>query len=158
MQADLVTIPSAAVKVAWPRLLGAWGWRRELRRAREEADHELLHSAFTSPRTSWRAAELTTPKRRLALARSIERLVRSADGRYLPGPMPLNRAAIRENASTLHELASRLTQLERPVSPRGVLLLETLLTDGFGPLYVQYRAMELKDTLARAADALASRR
>jgi hypothetical protein len=141
------------------RTVDIWTWRRrkELRAVRQAADTELLGSEFVSPRTAWRAAELTAPKNRLAVARSIRRLIRSADARYLPGPTPLNRIAVREEAERLATLAGRLTDLKHRVTPRGVLLLDRLLTDGYGPLYVSYRAMELRDALARAAEALEPR-
>jgi hypothetical protein len=138
--------------------LSPWRRRRELRAARREADAELLGSEFASPRTAWRAAELTESKNRLALARSIRRLIRSADARYLPGPTPLNRIGVRLEIDALEALAERLATLERPVTPRGVLLLDRLLTDGFGPLYVSYRAVELRSALDRAAKAFEVKR
>ena len=137
-----------------------WSWRgrRGLATARQAADAELLTSEFTSPRTAWRAAELVEPKNRLALARSIRRVVRCADVRFLPGATPLNRLAVREEAGTLNVLAEQLSDLVRPVRPQGVLLLDRLLTDGYGPLYVSYRALELRDGLLRVLDALGARR
>jgi hypothetical protein len=138
--------------------LSPWRRRRDLRAARREADAELLSSEFASPRTAWRAAELTGSKNRLALAHSMRRLIRSVDGRYLPGPTPLNRIGVRQEIGALEALAERLADLERPATPRGVLLLDRLLTDGFGPLYVSYRAVELRGALERAAEALEVRR
>ena len=61
---------------------------------------------------------------------------------------------MREQATTLRALANRLSDLERPVGARGMLLLDRLVTDGYGPLYVSYRAVELSDALARAAASL----
>jgi hypothetical protein len=141
-----------------PGICSSWRRRQALRRARQAADAELLASAFASPRTAWRAAALIAAKNRLDLARSIHKLIRSADARYLPGPTPLNRIGVRQEADRLLALADRLSDLGRPVTPRGVLLLDGLLTDGYGPLYVSYRAVELRDALDRAAEALEVRR
>ena len=135
-------------------LLAAFRRRSALRRERELADAELRTADFTTPRTAWRARELTVPKERLALARAVNRILRAADARYLPGATPLNRIAVRDQAHALRELETRLADLERPVSARGVLLIGDLLTDGYGPLYVSYRAVELRDTLVRVAHAL----
>src|SRR5262249_3935850 len=60
---------------------GVWRRRRELRRARALADAELLQTVFTTPRTAWRAAEVTSSKNRLALASAIRRLVAASDVR-----------------------------------------------------------------------------
>lgn len=130
---------------------------RELRRARRIADDELVASAYTTPRTAWRAAELTSEKSRRGLARSIERLVASADARHLPGPTPLNRIAVREQADRLGELATLIGDPQRPVTARGLLLVDRLVTDGYGPLYISYRAVELADALSRCFEALVPR-
>ena len=61
---------------------------------------------------------------------------------------------MREEADTLRALERRLSDLEHAVRPQGVLLLDRLLTDGYGPLYVSYRAVELRDALTRAGEAL----
>jgi len=128
--------------------------RRELRAARQAADAELVASGLPTTLTAWRADELVAPKNRVVLARSLRKLVRSADVRYLPGAIPVNRIVVREEADTLLGLADRLEALERPVAAKGMLLLERLLTDGYGPLYVPYRAGELHWTLPRIAKSL----
>ena len=86
-----------------------------------------------SLRVMWRTAELVAPKRRLELARSLRRLVHDADPRYLPSAAPVNRVAVRASSEPLLETAARLEELDRPVSARGVLMLDRLLIDGFGP-------------------------
>ena len=128
--------------------------RRALRSARRVADAELLTSEYTSPATAWRAAELTTRKNRLELAHSVRRVLRAADARLLPGATPLNRVAVREQTAALLAVAHRLSDLDRPVAARGILLLDLLITDGDGPLYVSYRGVELGNALAGAAEAL----
>lgn len=108
---------------------------REFRVARRRADSELLHSRLPSPRLAWRVAELTADANRLELARALRQRVREADVRYLPSASPLNRVAVRANSAALLTLAARLEDLSRPVSARGVLLAERLLTDARGSLY-----------------------
>ena len=131
--------------------LSSWRRRRELGVARRAADAELLTSESISPSTAWRAREVTAPNNRREVAQSIRRLVRSADARYLPGPTPLNRLVVREQAAELLALGEWLEDMDRPITARGVLMLDELLTDGYGPLYVPYRAGELRWTLARVA-------
>ncbi len=118
------------------------------------ADAELLASPIPSLRLAWRAAELVVPKRRLELARSLRGLVRDADARYLPNAVPINRPAVRAAANDLRAMADRLAELSRPVSPRGILLVERLLVDGSSPLYDAERADELHDAIDTAAAAL----
>ena len=121
--------------------------------------HRAAGAAFTPQATAWRAAELTAPRNRLALARSIRRLVRCGGC-----PLPAGRCAAQPargarrsgDAAGCSPTGSR--HRRRPVAARGILLLDRLLTDGYGPLYVSYRAMELRGVLARAADDLEVRR
>ena len=134
--------------------LAHWRRRRARRAARQGADAALLATVLPVPSAAWRAEELTCAKNRLALARSIEKLIRSADARYLPGATPLNRLAVRQEAATLQQLAARLSDLDRAVTAHGVLLLDQLLTDGYGPLYVAYRASELRWLLSHVAERL----
>jgi hypothetical protein len=128
--------------------------RRQLRAARRVADRELLRSPVPSLRLSWRAAELVIPKRRLDLAHSLRRLVHDSDARYLPGAQTFDRLAVRAEAESFLALADRLADLERPVAPRGVLLLEQLLDDPWSPLHDRDRADELRESLDDAAEVL----
>jgi hypothetical protein len=137
--------------------LAYWQRRRELRVARAEADARLLAGETLSPRTAWRANELTAWKNRRVLARSLRQLVKSADARLLPGATPVNRIAVREESGTILALAGLLEDFDTPVGVRGVLLLDRLLTDGYGPLYVSYRAVELPGVLTRCGSALEAR-
>jgi hypothetical protein len=117
--------------------LGNWlhPGRHELVRARRAADVELLRRTPAPPRLAWRSAELTAGARRLELARELRKVVGAADSRYLPNASPIDRPRIRVDSEALLSLAERLAELSRPVSPRGVLLLERLLHDRDGPLY-----------------------
>jgi hypothetical protein len=125
-----------------------------MREARKDADREILRSAVPSLRVMWRAAELVAPKRRLELARSLRRLVREADPRFLPSAAPVNRVAVRVCGDLLLETAARLEDLDRPISGRGVLMLDRLLVDGSGPLYEFGPADKLIDALEAAEAAL----
>jgi hypothetical protein len=136
------------------RALAALRARRALRAARRAADEELLHSPVPTLRLAWRAAELVTPKRRHELAKSLRSLVRNADPRYLPSAQIFNRRAVRASSDELLAAADRLVELERPVTARGVLLLERLLVDTDGPLYDRERGNELPERVRTAAAAL----
>lgn len=135
----------------------AWSARRALRAARASADEQLLASRLPSPRLAWRAAELTAQEHRIELGRSLTDVVHAADERLLPSASPLDRSAVRESRAQLLGLAARLFDADRAVAPRGVLLVERLLGDGFGPLYGRSGTRPLRLELARALAALDGR-
>jgi hypothetical protein len=116
-------------------LIRGWKARRALAAARRRADAELLATTLPSARLAWRTEELIAEERRIELGRSLTDVVHSADERLLPGASPLNRGSIRERRAELLELAARLHDLSRPVAPRGVLLVDRLLSDGSSPLF-----------------------
>ena len=68
--------------------------------------------------------------------------------------MPLNRQGVRPHAATLAALADRVGNLSRPVAPRGILLLEDLLTQGDSPLYARENVEQLPDRLREIERAL----
>jgi hypothetical protein len=131
--------------------------RRALQAERRTADGELIASVLPSPRLAWRVQELTCPEHRLEVSRSITSAVHEADGNRLPGASPLNRAAVRSARAQLLALASRLSDLERPVLPRGVLLAERLTVDSHSPLYDRARADGARREAERALTALERR-
>ena len=61
---------------------------------------------------------------------------------------------VRAESEALLSLAGRLTELSRPVSSRGMLLLERLLDDSDGPLYEGPSKRPLGDALADIAESL----
>lgn len=126
-----------------------WEARRALKAARREADAEIRATHLPSPRLAWRIAELVADEHRVDLGRAVTGVVHASDERLLPGATPLDRAAVRACRSELLELASILYDLDRPVRPRGVLLLDDLLEDGSGPLYGHRGPTRLSDALAR---------
>ena len=131
--------------------------RRRLHAARRAADEELLQSAWASPFLAWRVNEVVARKNRIDLARSLRGVVRDSDPRYLPGASPLNRVAARAESQELLAIAERLEEVDADVAPRGVLLVERLLVDGYGPLYARERADELHGYLQQARAALEPR-
>ncbi len=131
--------------------------RHTLRAARWAADVELLRRETPSLRLAWRTEELVAPENRLELAHTLRSLVREAGPRYLPAASPVNRLAVRAEASTLLALAARLADLEKSVAPRGVLLVERLLVDGAGPLYERDSVDDLPVYLDTALGALEPR-
>ncbi|HEV2593360.1 MAG TPA: hypothetical protein VGU02_15865 [Gaiellaceae bacterium] len=130
-------------------VLKSWSEHRALRAARRSADEQLLTSRLPSPRLAWRVAELTGSEHRVELGRALTDVVHSADERLLPNAKPLNRGAVRVCRAQLLELAACLFDAERPVTPRGVLLVEHLLRDGalYGPGNLRAQLADIQDEL-----------
>jgi hypothetical protein len=131
-----------------------WSARRTLRNERRRADAELLGTRLPSPRLAWRTEELVADANRIDVARSLADAVHAADERLLPSAAPIDRNAVRANRAELLDLASRLFAVERPVQPRGVLLVERLLVDGAGPLYGRNDPVRLRVAVRKARAAL----
>lgn len=83
----------------------------------------------------WRIAELTAPRERRLLARSLRSIVGDLSSRGLTAAAPLNRVAVKPNAGLLLGLAERLDALERPVRAAGILTVQRLITGPDSPLY-----------------------
>lgn len=132
--------------------LRGWEARRTLRSERRRADGELIGSRRPSPRLAWRVSELIADEHRIDLGRRVTDVVHASDERFLPGASPIDRGAVRESRSQLLELASRLFDTSRPVTPRGILLVQRLL-DG-GPLYGNGRTARLRRDAEEARTAL----
>lgn len=124
---------------------------RRLSALRRLADRQLLGTV--APRVpelvAWRAGELTSDRSRRVLAGTLRGIVSELDEGRLPGASPLNRAGARPEAGLILALADRIGDAGRPVSARGVLLVEELVTDGWGPLYARDRADALRPSLIR---------
>jgi hypothetical protein len=132
--------------------------RRELAGARRIADAELIATALPSPRLAWRTNELCSDEHRQAMAESIAQVVNASEARYLPGASPVNRVAAREQHELLLQIAAVLDDVQRRVSPRGVLLVERVLSESKSPLYLQGQANDLRTALIGALEALEERR
>ncbi|HUK94138.1 MAG TPA: hypothetical protein VLU96_03690 [Gaiellaceae bacterium] len=126
---------------------------------RRRADLELLGAAV--PRhadlVAWRSNELTSEDNRRLLAKALRGLVSDLEPGRLPGASPLNRPGVRPHTDLILALGTRIGELERPVSAQSILLVQNLLTDGFGPLYARDRVDELGPELRRSLQALGSR-
>ena len=135
--------------------------RRELLAARRIADAELLATALPSPRFAWRTNELCSDEYRRALAESVVQVVKASETRYLPSASPLNRVSAREQLPLLLQVAAGVGPLDQPqhgVPPRGVLLVERLLTGSKSPLYLHRPPGELRTALEDALRALEGQR
>jgi hypothetical protein len=143
----------ARARLASAFSLGWLGRRHRLRAERRAADEELMESRWVSPLLAWRANELVARSNRVDLARSLRRMIRDADARYLPNASPVNRVAVRAESNRLLAIARRL-ESDDPVAPRGVLLADRLLVDGLGPLYSRARVDELPSYLDVTLEAL----
>ena len=129
-----------------------------LRRARERAAadrwlQERRHAFGPNDAVRRRIEELTSRRERTLLAKSLRGAVRDAGH---PGfaATPLSRHAVVESADELTELADRLSDLDRPVAAREVVLVTRLLTEGESPLYARERGAELPAEVARIRSAL----
>jgi hypothetical protein len=130
---------------------------RELVGLRRVADGELRLGRtpyFQPALVSWRSAELISEHHRIGLARSVARTVRDLSPVTLPGASPLNRIAARPHLDLFRLLAERIGDFDRPVEPRGVLLVQDLLASSDSPLYARERADELRGRLLACLNAL----
>ena len=133
--------------------------RRELTRRRRSADAllESLPGTRVPEGLQWRAAELTSPSHRRLLAGQLHRLARMANEKLLITSVPVSPSTLRPNHDELESIAALVGQLDRPVSARGIVLLEELLYDGdASPLYEPCHADELERALAQVHRAIES--
>ena len=124
---------------------------------RRNADAILRSGARVHPESallSWRAAELTSERRRRSSAGSLRSVVKGLDGNALPGAVPLNRRGLRPYATSLAALAERVDDMSLPVAPRGMLLIDDLLTNGDSPLYARENVDLLPERLREIEQAL----
>ncbi len=121
---------------------------RDAGRRRRRADAWIEHATALPGRYRWRVEELTCPRERRLLARSVRGVVADLSPGRLPGASPLNRVALRPHADLLAALADRLSDLDRPVVARGILGVHRLVTD---PSSVLYARPELDECGASAA-------
>jgi hypothetical protein len=128
--------------------------RFDLARCRALADQLLLADScghVSSALADWRVAELSSERTRRNLAGWTHDLIRDAEPRARHVWSPLNRAAAQQSLYLLRRLEHRIGDLSQPVSPRGVVVVRALLSDGTtSPLYRSDRAEELPDALVEA--------
>jgi hypothetical protein len=100
---------------------------------------------------------LGSTRHRRALARSLQRVIRRLDPKLLPGASPLHRPGLWLYEPELRTLASRVGDLDRPASRRGLELVDNLLSDAGSPLYDRERTGEIPETVKRILVALEAR-
>jgi hypothetical protein len=124
-------------------------------------DGELAAGAnpADSPLLAIRARRITSPRNRARVADGLARAIRDARA-ATPGfgaAVQPNRREIVAARTVLAHVDRRLRDA-RPVTPRGVALLQSLLTDGTSPLYRPGEPGALGSELRAAAAALAPAR
>jgi len=102
-------------------------------------------------------AQILSARRRKSVARSLDRVIRSLDPKRLPGASPLNRPGLWLYMPEIEALAHRVGDFNRPASPRGLQLVDNLLSDGGSPLYDRDRISELPETVKSILMALDAR-
>ncbi len=111
--------------------------QRLLFRQRRAAD-DWLRSAttgFIPPRYAWRAAQLSSPRQRRTLARTLRLIEQSAYERPVGRRRPMYLPAVRQHRESVRALARALESLDEPVTPAGMLRVLDLITDGASPLW-----------------------
>lgn len=129
----------------------------ERERRRRVADEWLLWGAVARPASvllSWRARELSSPRLCSALARSMRRIEHEVRVVAPLGPVPLNKPALRRHRCLVRALHERLDDQARPVSLRGMVLVERLLTKSGSPFYSFVPGDVLAEALREALAAL----
>ena len=130
----------------------AWVWLRKSSLDRRIA---LGADLYESPELARRAAQLSSRRSRAGLAASLGRIVEAAEKPHpvMTSQVPLNRREILAERELLLQLADDLRSPD-PLSPRGIALVERLVTDGCSPCYAPSREGELRLTLRQARAAL----
>lgn len=141
---DLLVAPVSLVLLGLLRSGRSFLDRRRLRSSADawiERGHDSLAGWY-----GWRITELTAPRERRLLARSLRAVVADLSFPRLTCAAPLNRVALRPHTGLLLELAERLDALERPVSAAGMLTVQRLLTGPASPLYVPPSFVEASES------------
>jgi hypothetical protein len=153
--------PGAAPRGRWRRACATARLRLGVRLRHWRLDRELADgvAASASARHALRAAQLTRPATRAALARSLRAVVARAQDPFaaLSGAVPVRRAEVGAWAQGLLGLAERLER-NRPVSPQGMARVRLLVSDGLGPLYNSHSELTLGEAIWRVADGLETAR
>jgi hypothetical protein len=120
-------------------------------------DRRLAHGADprATPELARRARQLTSRRCRAGLAEGIRNLIDAAEEpeRGYSAAVPLQRRAILAERDFLLALAADLRS-DDELSPRGIALVEHLLTDGMSPLYAPGPEGGLHNALTHARAAL----
>jgi hypothetical protein len=136
------------------------GRHRTLARQRESADAVLatLPGDAVPEGLRWRAGEIGSVDHRRFVARQLHRFARMGDQRMLITAVPVHLETLRPNTHELDAIAHVVEQTDRPLPPRGLVLLEDLLRNGDeSPLYQPASPEELGQALHDVHDALERR-
>jgi hypothetical protein len=150
-----------ATPTAWPRSRARQdrGFRVAFRGwwQAAEIDRQLAAgvSSRTSPLHELRALKLTTPRARRRLAAGLAGALRRARDTHasVSSAVRPHAAEVIAARAVFAALDRRLRE-EQPVTPRGMAMLQELLTDGAGPLYQPSEPGALGSRLRAAAAAL----
>ena len=155
LTAPLASLLVGAAIAGLGALRSAWAMR-ERRVLRRLADAQLVAGdpATSSPLLVWRASELVSPWNRRVLARSLRTIEADAREPRVPTSSPVNRRGVLPHLDIVRALAARVGALEEPVNPRGMVLVEHLICDGFGPLYLRDKSGRLRAELERCLSGL----
>jgi len=120
-------------------------------------DRSLAHGAdpTATPELSRRARQLTSRRTRAGLVEGLRNLIEAAEEprRAHTAAVPLQRRAILGERAFLLDLAADLAS-DDELSPRGIALVERLLTDGASPVYGSGPEGDLHRALIHARAAL----
>lgn len=108
-----------------------------------------------SPELSRRARQLTSRRSRAGLAASIHNLLSAAEERPrgYSSTVPVQRREILAERPLLLEIADDL-ESQQDLKPRGIALVERLITDGNSPVYMSSPESSLHEALNQARAAL----
>jgi hypothetical protein len=123
---------------------------RQAVRERRLADDWLRSSTgvFVPEKYLERAAELSSPKHRLMLAKTLRKVERSAGERAIGPTNILDLAAVREHRRALRTLVTLLEDEREPVTAAGMLRVRDLITQASSPLYGSTRSVGLGAEIA----------
>jgi len=110
-----------------------------------------------TPQLGLRVLQLIDPRTRRSLARGLRGKVEFVDrmgSRPNFSAVVIERPSVRVGREAILGLAERLDGSD-PVCPRGIVLVQTLLTDGCGsPLFSRYAKQSMFEAVWEVADAL----
>ena len=129
----------------------------DLHRSRRLADALLRAYPGLPPSpglAAWRSAQLTSARSRRELKRHVRQLRRETEACRRSDTPAADSAVLEESVILLRQLECRLQALSEPVSPLGMLNVQSVATDEFSPLYFPERTDGLPAVLTQALNAL----
>jgi len=127
---------------------------------RPRLDRQIAAGAYaTSDAIELRARQLSAPRIRLQLARSLREAVEYVDrlgSRPALSAVVIDRRAVSNGRHAILGLAERL-EAEDPVNATGVVLVRRLLCDGIGPLFNHNSRQTVVQAVWKIVEALEQR-